>query len=119
MNGDGTVNLAHSKNITGGNVVVQNPTYCFRALAFPFGSIIATSDLADGGANATASAAIGAPRRLRLGRRDPGRRGPERREPRLLRGVQLSPGRAGERLSSPRSRARATASARVATPSLR
>ena len=34
-------------------------------------------------------------------------------------GVQLSPGRAGERLSRPRSRARATASARVATPSLR
>ena len=61
VHGDGTVDLAHSKNITGGNVVVQNSTYCFRGLGFPFGSITATSDLADGGTNATASAAIGAP----------------------------------------------------------
>ena len=55
VNGDGTVNLAHSKNITGANVVLQGSTYCFRGLAFGFGSIGATADLADGGTSATAA----------------------------------------------------------------
>ena len=53
MNGDGTVDLAHSKNITGANVVAhQGSTYCFRGLAFAFGSIAATADLADPAARA-------------------------------------------------------------------
>ncbi len=60
VNSDGTVDLARSKNITGVNVVPQGSgTYCFRGLAFAFGSIIATVDMADADANATA--AIGSP----------------------------------------------------------
>lgn len=60
VNSDGSVDLSHSKNITSGNVVMQgSSTYCFRGLAFGFGSVTATADLADGGT--TAAAAIGAP----------------------------------------------------------
>jgi hypothetical protein len=55
VNGDGTVDLAHSKNITAPNVVAEGSAYCFRGLVFSFGSITATADLADGGTTATAA----------------------------------------------------------------